>query len=224
MNLDTYLMKNEVDTNADTVAGIGEETVRDENRNGKHSRDSAHHALKENENVKSDLSSVSFIHDPSDRSNLDEKSINPSTENVAGTDTKSCNVKDEDLGNDVVNKHSDDGKSESRKGETLQNSTSTLPSFSTYHHVPIWPLSLKLGFPSFSRNAGDSLSNLLSGSIQKLSSSMRPRVEDIVAELVDEVNVVQPEGIEKMLPVTLDSVQFKGGTLMVLAYGDREPR
>lgn len=224
MNLDTYLMKNEVDTNANTVAGIGEETVRDENRNGKHSRDSADHALKENENIKSDLSSFSFIHDPLDRSNLDEKSSNPSTENVAGTDTKSCNVKDEDLGNEVVNKHSDDGKSESRKGETLQNSTSTLPSFSTYHHVPIWPLSLKLGFPSFSRNAGDSLSNLLSGSIQKLSSSMRPRVEDIVAELVDEVNVVQPEGIEKMLPVTLDSVQFKGGTLMVLAYGDREPR
>lgn len=50
------------------------------------------------------------------------------------------------------------------------------------------------------------------------------KVEDIVAELMDEVGAVQNEGIEKMLPVTLDSVHFKCGTLMLLAYGDREPR
>ncbi|KAM5566269.1 protein TIC236, chloroplastic [Rosa sericea] len=224
MNLDTYLMKNEVANNANTsVAGIGGETVRDENRNGKGSRDSADHALKENQNANSHLSSFNPIHDPLDRSNVDEKSSYPSTENVSETNT-SCNVKDEDFGNDVKNNHSEDGESERQAGETLQNSTSTIPPFATYDHVPTWPLSQKLGIPSFSRNAGVPISHLLSGLIQKLTSSMRPRVEDIVAELVDEVNIVQPEGIEKMLPVTLDSVQFKGGTLMLLAYGDREPR
>ncbi|XP_062019839.1 protein TIC236, chloroplastic isoform X2 [Rosa rugosa] len=224
MNLDTYLMKNEVANNANTcVAAIGRETVRDENRNGKGSRDSADHALKENQNANSHLSSFNPIHDPLDRSNVDAKSSYPSTENVSETNT-SCNVKDEDFGNDVKNNHSEDGESERQAGETLQNSTSMIPPFATYDHVPTWPLSQKLGIPSFSRNAGVPISHLLSGLIQKLTSSMRPRVEDIVAELVDEVNIVQPEGIEKMLPVTLDSVQFKGGTLMLLAYGDREPR
>ncbi|KAK9061014.1 hypothetical protein SSX86_018194 [Deinandra increscens subsp. villosa] len=31
-------------------------------------------------------------------------------------------------------------------------------------------------------------------------------------------------GIEKMVPLTLDSVYFEGGTLLLLAYGDNEPR
>ena len=53
---------------------------------------------------------------------------------------------------------------------------------------------------------------------------MGPKVEDLAAELVDGVDVVQTEGIEKIIPITLDSVHFKGGTLMLLAYGDREPR
>ncbi|XP_048227957.1 protein TIC236, chloroplastic isoform X2 [Ricinus communis] len=57
-----------------------------------------------------------------------------------------------------------------------------------------------------------------------MKSGVGPKVEDIVAELVDGVDVMQTEGIEKMLPVSLDSVHFKGGTLMLLGYGDREPR
>ncbi|KAF2286915.1 hypothetical protein GH714_035325 [Hevea brasiliensis] len=61
-------------------------------------------------------------------------------------------------------------------------------------------------------------------SVSKTESGLGPKVEDIVAELVDGVDVVPSEGIEKMLPVSLDSVHFKGGTLMLLAYGDREPR
>ncbi|XP_008378290.3 protein TIC236, chloroplastic-like isoform X1 [Malus domestica] len=220
MNLDTYLLNNVVDTNADaSITSIGEKTVRDDNHNGKHYGDSADYPLKENENVNSHLNSSNFMDDPLpmtfDRSNGDGMSSKtfPFTENVAGAKTISGNVNDEDFGVDVVNKHTE--ISEKQRGQMLQTSN-----FATYNQVPIWPLSLKLGFPSF---AGEPLA-FLSGPIQKLTSSVGPRVEDIVAELVDGVGVGQSEGIEKMLPVTLDSVHFKGGTLMLLAYGDREPR
>jgi hypothetical protein len=50
------------------------------------------------------------------------------------------------------------------------------------------------------------------------------KVEDIVAEPVDGLDFVQPEGINKTLPVILDSVHFKGATVMLLAYGDGEVR
>ncbi|KAB2629418.1 hypothetical protein D8674_034213 [Pyrus ussuriensis x Pyrus communis] len=220
MNLDTYLLNNVVDTNADaSITSIGEKTVREDNHNGNHYGDSADYPLKENENVNSHLNSSNFMDDPLpmtfDRSNGDGTSskIFPFTENVAGTKAISGNVNDEDFGVDVVNKHTE--ISERQRGQTLQTSN-----FATYNQVPIWPLSLKLGFPSF---AGKPLA-FLSGPIQKLTSSVGPRVEDIVAELVDGVGVGQSESIEKMLPVTLDSVHFKGGTLMLLAYGDREPR
>ncbi|OUZ99695.1 Protein of unknown function DUF490 [Macleaya cordata] len=93
-----------------------------------------------------------------------------------------------------------------------------------HHSIPIWPLTLKSGFPSFSKSLGELLSNYLAGQIQKLKSCMNLKLEDLVAELADGVDEVQPAGIEKMLPVTLDSVYFSGGTLMLLGYGDREPR
>ncbi|RYQ90040.1 hypothetical protein Ahy_B09g096350 isoform A [Arachis hypogaea] len=48
--------------------------------------------------------------------------------------------------------------------------------------------------------------------------------EDIVAEHVDDIDALQSEGLSKMLPVTLDSVHFRGATVMLLAYGDREAR
>ncbi|CAL8996726.1 unnamed protein product [Prunus brigantina] len=225
INLDSYLMNNVVETNAGTsITSTGEDTTRDDNQDGKHCGDSAGHPLKENENINSHLSSSNYIHlNRSNGGGTSSKNSTPSA-NAVGTNTNSCNVKDEDSRVDVVNKHTDDEISERQSGQTLQNSTSILPSVATYDQVPIWPLSLKLGFPSFSRNSGEPLSHLLSGSIQKLTSSMGTRVDDIVAELVDGVSVVQSEGIEKMLPVTLDSVHFKGGTLMLLAYGDREPR
>ncbi|KAM1200742.1 hypothetical protein ACFX2I_016981 [Malus domestica] len=223
MNFDTYLLNNVADTNADaSITSTGEKTVSDDNHNGKHYGDSADHPLKENENVNSHLSSSNFIEDllpmTLDRSTGDGTSGKtfPSTENVAGANTKSGNVK-EDFGVDDVNKHTGDEISEGQSGQMSQNSN-----FATYDQVPIWPLSLKLGLSSLSRYAAEPLA-FLSGPIQKLMS-MGPRVEDIVAELVDGVGVVQSEGFEKILPVTLDSVHFKGGTLMLLAYGDREPR
>ncbi|RYQ90041.1 hypothetical protein Ahy_B09g096350 isoform L [Arachis hypogaea] len=48
--------------------------------------------------------------------------------------------------------------------------------------------------------------------------------QNIVAEHVDDIDALQSEGLSKMLPVTLDSVHFRGATVMLLAYGDREAR
>ncbi|XP_012571674.1 protein TIC236, chloroplastic-like isoform X2 [Cicer arietinum] len=45
-----------------------------------------------------------------------------------------------------------------------------------------------------------------------------------VAEHVDGVDALQSEGFIKTLPVTLDSVHFRGATVMLLAYGDNEVR
>ncbi|KAK3212800.1 hypothetical protein Dsin_017506 [Dipteronia sinensis] len=151
----------------------------------------------------------------------------PSATSVVGaTETDSCNVNSENLVVDDVNKHMDDGTSQSDKGHASQSSTSinSEPQAAISDSVPLWPLGLKSGLLSFSRNVKQVLSEFVTGPFETLKSGVGLRVEDVVAELVDGVYTVENEGFEKMLPVTLDSVHFKGGTLMLLAYGDREPR
>lgn len=223
-NVETFFTNGLVGTNADTsVSSTGEENLEDGNENGKLSEYSGNQSLNVNENVKSLVSSFSHMHDPSlttlDKCSGDERlSENfPSAANVTGANAKI--VKD-DL--DALNTHTD----RSQVHLTSQNSNSKKLEtwFSKYHPIFTWPLHSKSGLPFFSRIVGEQLCSLLSGPVEKLSSGMGPRVEDIVAELVDGVDVVRSEGLEKMIPVTLDSIYFKGGMLMLLAYGDREPR
>ncbi|KAF8400748.1 hypothetical protein HHK36_014048 [Tetracentron sinense] len=165
----------------------------------------------------------------------------PSSSSVSEVGKTRCNENNEDLGGHVGDGNFDsrvrsnslqdqmlesvDG-SESRRGHTSQAATFIKldPWIAIHHAIPIWPLSLKSGLSSFSRTAGELLSDYLAGLIQKLKLCMGRKVEDLVAELAEGVDEVQTEGIQKMLPVTLDSVHFKGGTLMLLAYGDQEPR
>lgn len=78
---------------------------------------------------------------------------------------------------------------------------------------------------SLSRGSiGEKFSYLVSRPFQKLKNGMGHKFEDVVTELVEEVDDIGTERIDKTLPVTLDSVHFKGGTLMLLGYGDAEPR
>ncbi|XP_024989415.1 uncharacterized protein LOC112523955 isoform X2 [Cynara cardunculus var. scolymus] len=74
------------------------------------------------------------------------------------------------------------------------------------------------------RGMGDPWSYLIVGPFQKIKSQLVPKVEGIVAELVEGANGEKTAGIERTPPVILDSVHFKGGTLLLLAYGDNEPR
>ncbi|CAI0414810.1 unnamed protein product [Linum tenue] len=109
-----------------------------------------------------------------------------------------------------------------------QNSTSEKPETesSVLRPVPVKPVNLKSALPYASRNIVNFSNNPFVSPMakSKSKSGVSPTFEDIVAELADEVDIVHAEGIEKKLPVYLDSIIFKGGTLMLMAYGDREPR
>ncbi|KAJ4952863.1 hypothetical protein NE237_029695 [Protea cynaroides] len=158
--------------------------------------------------------------------------------------TDDCNVNIEDLdANHVHDSHFDlsvspnslpdqmmesfEHKSEGIRGDHTSedaNPTKLDASLAINHSIPIWYLGLKSGLPSFSIAIGELLSDYVAGHIQKLKSSMGLKVEDLVSELTEGVDEVQVEGVEKMLPVTLDTVYFTGGSFMLLAYGDQEPR
>ncbi|XP_047319801.1 protein TIC236, chloroplastic [Impatiens glandulifera] len=97
-------------------------------------------------------------------------------------------------------------------------------SISNHNSITIGPFSINLGFAYLSKNLREVWSYYLADPIMRLKSEMAPKVEDIVAELTEGVDQEQALGIDKMLPVTLDSVYFKDGTLMLLAYGDKEAR
>ncbi|CAD5167233.1 unnamed protein product [Musa acuminata subsp. malaccensis] len=67
-------------------------------------------------------------------------------------------------------------------------------------------------------------SEYLAGHIRKLKSYFSISAEDLSAEFVEGVTGTSSKGLRKVLPITLDSVHFSGGTLMLLGYGDKEPR
>ncbi|KAL9233913.1 hypothetical protein vseg_008847 [Gypsophila vaccaria] len=70
----------------------------------------------------------------------------------------------------------------------------------------------------------DKFSYFASGPFQNFKDGMDRKFDDTVTEVVEEANSMGTVKSDMTLPVTLDSVYFKGGTLMLLAYGDAEPR
>uniref|UniRef100_A0A0E0BY57 Translocation and assembly module TamB C-terminal domain-containing protein n=1 Tax=Oryza meridionalis TaxID=40149 RepID=A0A0E0BY57_9ORYZ len=60
--------------------------------------------------------------------------------------------------------------------------------------------------------------------IQKLRSLFAIGPGDNSAELPQGVGQIHPGAVQQTLPITLDSVYFNGGNLMLLGYGDQEPR
>ncbi|KAJ0260266.1 Protein TIC236 [Hirschfeldia incana] len=76
------------------------------------------------------------------------------------------------------------------------------------HLRPTWPWNMKLKEVVF---------NFLNGSSKKSMGGAGSNAADKASHLGDVSD-------EKTLPFMLDSVQFKGGTLILLAYGDTEPR
>ena len=88
-----------------------------------------------------------------------------------------------------------------------------------HNWVPFWPFQLN-GFPaSFNAPCAS-----LDVQIQKLKSQFAIGPGDISAELTEGVSQMHPCGVQNALPITLDSVYFNGGNLMLLGYGDQEPR
>ncbi|KAL5716618.1 hypothetical protein ACHQM5_009756 [Ranunculus cassubicifolius] len=150
---------------------------------------------------------------PTDSSNVQNSDVNGAHVSNNNFDFR---ANSDSLQNQIM--ESLDDKSEEHNGPSSLDVASCRPLL-----VPMWPLTLKSGFPFFPRSARELLFDYLGGQIEKVKSCMNLRFDDLVAELSEGVNT-QSEGIEKMLPVTLDSVYFSGGTLMLLGYGDRESR
>lgn len=83
-------------------------------------------------------------------------------------------------------------------------------------------------------NQQKSLKRRLNTSIEQFLSLVSPTIQKIKSGLSQagknssqrnqHGNEAQVERSQRSLPIALDSVCFRGGTLMLLAYGDREPR
>ncbi|XWS27153.1 hypothetical protein CRYUN_Cryun26dG0091100 [Craigia yunnanensis] len=229
-DLNTLLVKTEDDSNAETSIDINnsEGSLLTCNQYGEHWEETENRRINDN----GTLGNFNFLRDPFlmtvERLSGVRKigKIFPYDGNAAGAaKTMSCKVDGEDWVFDAVKGNMDDNVSEGEMSRVLPfTSIKSDATPSAYHSVTFWPLGLKFSLPSFPDNMGGQVSNFLSGSLQKLKFGVAPKVEEIFAEVVDGIDVVQTEGIEKMLPVTVDSVHFKGGTLMLLAFGDREPR
>lgn len=86
------------------------------------------------------------------------------------------------------------------------------------------PLSSQSGLSSSFKNFAEAWSLLLVNPWHRLKSEIGKGFEQISTEVVDEIGEENTSGIDEMIPVVLDSLHFRGGTLMLLAYGDTEPR
>uniref|UniRef100_A0A0D9UXI8 Translocation and assembly module TamB C-terminal domain-containing protein n=1 Tax=Leersia perrieri TaxID=77586 RepID=A0A0D9UXI8_9ORYZ len=91
----------------------------------------------------------------------------------------------------------------------------------TYAHnwASFWPFQVK-GFPVRLNAPSASLND----QIQKLKLLFAIGPEDVSAELSQGVDQIHPGGVQQSLPITLDTVYINGGNLMLLGYGDQEPR
>ncbi|KAG0473321.1 hypothetical protein HPP92_015178 [Vanilla planifolia] len=90
--------------------------------------------------------------------------------------------------------------------------------------VPCWPIDVVFGLFRFPFVGNLPFSNWFLEQVHKVKSNFGVEAEDITAELFEGVYQIHSKGIEKVLPITLDSVFFKQGSLMLLGYGDQEPR
>lgn len=89
---------------------------------------------------------------------------------------------------------------------------------------PFWPLRLKPWLYKFPITVKELFSDYFGDQFQNQKSRFSLESEDFSAELSEAANENHLEGIQKVLPITLDSVYFTGGTLMLLGFGDQEPR
>ncbi|XP_020578996.1 uncharacterized protein LOC110023769 isoform X1 [Phalaenopsis equestris] len=90
--------------------------------------------------------------------------------------------------------------------------------------IPGLPVNLIFNLFRFILPENQTFFNWFNSHVLKLESYSPIKTEDIAAELTEEIDQSRAKSIEKVLPVIVDSVYFKGGTLMLLGYGDREPR
>lgn len=206
VNLDPYLVKSVHETNVDSSI------MNTDVKYGKESLDSILHSCNEEE----DIGISNLIDDQiATITGLGSKERSFS---VTSSSNES-NVKNDDV--DVGSDHIPNGISD-QMCHTSQTPTSTIDGHQngTPVQIPISTLSPKSALSYFPKDVGKQLLYHLSMHSQKLKFGLVQYAKSIV----DGGDVEKNEGTEMMLPVTIDAVHFRGGTVMLLAYGDREPR
>ncbi|XP_020203258.1 uncharacterized protein LOC109788835 isoform X2 [Cajanus cajan] len=227
MSHDMHLVKSEVDRNTKSVI-VGDENRSDDNQTGTQFEDKGM-SPPVNENVNSQPDYLKFVCDPTLQTRESEFENLQSSDDVAEPANPNSSIgKNEELVPYVADNHIDDNDNTSggQLGLTPEDLGFVKPKsqLATNFQNPFEPLLVKFRLTSFIRNIVELISCFLSGPFEKLKSDVGLKVEDIVSEHVDGAHFVQSEGVTKILPVTLDSVHFRGATLMLLAYGDNEVR
>lgn len=206
VNLDAYLIKSVDETNADS--SITNTDV----QYGKQSLDARLHSPKEEGHIDIPNHTDDQISTVTGLGNKDRRSfpVTPSTDE--------SNVQKDDV---VGSDHIPDGISD-QTCNTSQTPTSTVHEHQhgTSGPTSFWALSPESALSYFPKDVGKKLLYHLHMYVQNVKFGLVQHTRGIV----DGGDVTKNKGTETMLPVTIDSVYFKGGTLMLLAYGDREPR
>ncbi|KAL5071400.1 hypothetical protein RYX36_022287 [Vicia faba] len=227
MNHDMHVGKSEVDGNAKSVTS-GDENISDDTQSATLFRDMGIWSPSVNGNIDGQSGDLKFVCEPSLQTGENKLGNLQSSEDVAvPANASSSTEKNEVLVPRVEDNDFGDGNSSGGQPDfTSENLVVAKPNpqWETYFQIPFESMLAKFGLTPFIRNIEESISCFLSGPIEKLKSDAAVKVEDIVAEPVDGLDSVQSEGINKTFPVILDSVHFKGATVMLLAYGDREVR
>lgn len=136
---------------------------------------------------------------------------------VNSTESETLSSQRGDISMNVVNQNAGDVAHDNRSGNQPHEFTFKKHENQpvTNHWRPIWPWNIKLK---------EVVNNILTGSSKKLTGGVDLNTADNAPHLSDGLEKLPAVYAEKTLPIMLDSVQFKGGTLILLAYGDTEPR
>ncbi|KAK7384787.1 hypothetical protein VNO78_30489 [Psophocarpus tetragonolobus] len=228
MSHDMHLAKSEVDRNIKSVI-VDDENRSDDNQNGTQFKHLGIGTPSINENVSHQSDYVKFVCDPTLGTRENEfENLQPNDDVAEPANPNSSTMKNEEFvpyvsDNQIEDK---DNLSGGQRGLTIEDLGFVMPKpqLAAYFQNHLEPLLVKFGLTSFLKNMEELISRFLSGSIEMLKSDVGLKVEDIISEHVDGLDLVQSEGVTKSLPVTLDSVHFRGATLMLLAYGDKEVR
>ncbi|XP_042046608.1 protein TIC236, chloroplastic-like isoform X1 [Salvia splendens] len=167
-------------------------------------------------NYSDKFSSVKTVRGTRNTNNSDINNEYLEGDNAVKTDVRLVKEVD-NVEDDISGTHGSGASSSSSRTEVGSSS-----SFSFLGKFP--PLSSQLGLSTAYENFTEVWSHLLDNPWERLKSEIREGFEQISTEIVDEIGGENTSGIEKIIPVVLDSVHFRGGTLMLLAYGDTEPR
>ncbi|KAK7283049.1 hypothetical protein RIF29_12289 [Crotalaria pallida] len=226
INNDARLLKREIDKKAELVASGGDNKSGDSQKGAQFS-DKGIWFPSANENVNDDSEYLKFVHDLAlQRRESRSENLEPSEVVERSANANSSTEKNDEQGLHVADSHIEDNTTRDQRGLVPEDlvSENSKPLLATYFQIPFEPWIVKFGLTSFFRSIEELISYFLSGPIEKLKSDVSINVEDIVAEHVDGVDVLQDEGLTKALPVSLDSVHYRGATVMLLAFGDREVR